>query len=240
MMEWALAGLAFGFAGSVHCVGMCGPLALSLPGAGQVRWRYLAERLLYNLGRAVTYALLGGVVGALGLMVALAGYQQGLSIGVGVVMILGVAIPWVQQRLGALEQRPARLLKRVMTPLRRLYQRGGAAAMLGVGLINGLLPCGFVYAALATASTAGSVSASMLFMAAFGLGTLPAMVGVSLMERLASKTWRARVQRLVPYGVVLVGLLLVARGLSLGTFLSPELREMFGTSIAFASPFLVH
>jgi len=223
-MDWLLAGFAFGFFGSVHCIGMCGPLALSLPGAGASRARYLAERLVYNLGRAVTYTLLGGVFGALGLVASLSGAQQWLSIGVGVVMILGALVPWVSRHVQKLEQVPARFLGRVMKPIQGLYQRGGAGAMLVVGLLNGLLPCGFVYAALATSVTAGDVVTSMVFMAAFGLGTLPAMFGVSLVGRLASASVRTRLQALVPIGLVLVGTLLILRGLSLGTLLSPDLK----------------
>ena len=223
-MDWLLAGFAFGFFGSVHCIGMCGPLALSLPGAGASRVRYLAERLVYNLGRAVTYTLLGGVFGALGLIASLSGAQQWLSIGIGVVMILGALVPWVSRHVQTLEQVPARFLGRVMKPIQGLYQRGGAGAMLVVGLLNGLLPCGFVYAALATSVTAGDVATSMVFMAAFGLGTLPAMFGVSLVGRLASASLRTRLQTLVPIGLVIVGTLLILRGLSLGTLLSPDLK----------------
>ncbi|PEN13590.1 hypothetical protein CRI94_09795 [Longibacter salinarum] len=225
-MDWILAGLAFGFFGSVHCVGMCGPLALSLPGTGRGRWRYLSERLLYNIGRAITYTTLGGVIGALGALVSLSGVQQWLSIGIGLIMILGALIPWVSRRVNRLEHLPARFLGRVMKPIQSLYRRGGFGAMLVVGLLNGLLPCGFVYAALATSVTAGSVYTSMSFMAAFGLGTIPAMFTVSIMGRLASATWRTRLQKLVPIGLVVVGVLLVLRGLSLGTILSPDLKEV--------------
>jgi hypothetical protein len=92
------------------------------------------------------------------------------------------------------------------------------------GVLNGLLPCGFVYAALATALTAGDLVESMTFMAAFGAGTGPAMLGVSLVGRVASAAWRARLQRLVPYGLAFVGLLLIVRGLGLGSMISPLLR----------------
>lgn len=228
-MDWIIAGLTFGFVGSIHCVGMCGPLAMSLPGAGAARWRYLGERLIYNLGRAVTYTLLGGLFGALGLLVALAGYQQWLSLGIGVIMVLSVLVPWVQRRVGQLEQGAGSYLRYVVGPIQSLYRRGGAWAMLGVGILNGFLPCGFVYAALATAVTAGSVSTSMTFMAAFGLGTLPAMWVVSTAKRLASTEWRMRLQRWMPVGVALVGVLLIVRGLSLGVFLSPDLREALFT-----------
>ena len=222
-MDWVLAGITFGFVGSVHCIGMCGPLAMSLPGAGRARWRYLGERLLYNLGRAVTYTVLGGLFGALGWLVALAGYQQWLSLGIGAVMVLGVLVPWVQRRIGQLEQWPGRFMQHVLGPIKTMYQRGGGIAMLGVGLLNGLLPCGFVYAALAVAVTAGSVGTSMLFMAAFGLGTLPAMFAVSVMGRLVDAKWRRRLQTFVPVGVLIVGVLLILRGLSLGVFWSPDL-----------------
>jgi hypothetical protein len=223
-MTWIAAGLAFGFFGSVHCVGMCGPLALSLPGGGRARWQFLAERLLYNVGRAVTYTLLGGAVGLVGTFASLAGVQQGLSIGVGALMIGVATVPWLSRRVSRLEEAPARFTKRVLRPIQGLYRRGGPTAMLAVGILNGLLPCGFVYAGLATAATAGDVEASMLFMAAFGLGTFPAMLGVSLAGRVAGTAWRARLQRLVPVGLVLVGVLLILRGLSLGIpFVSPTL-----------------
>jgi sulfite exporter TauE/SafE len=222
-MTWIAAGLAFGFLGSAHCVGMCGPLALSLPGADRMRGRFLLERLLYNLGRVVTYAGLGGLVGLLGRVVSLAGFQQLLSIGIGILMLLVAAVPWISQHVRRLEQGPSRLLRRVAEPMNRLYRSGGLAAMLAIGLLNGLLPCGFVYAALATAVTAGDPLQSMAFMAAFGLGTGPALLGVSLLGRLLGTTWRARLQRLVPVGLALVGLLLIVRGLALGGMLSPLL-----------------
>mgnify|MGYP001362345369 CR=1 FL=1 len=228
-MDWFLAGLTFGFVGSVHCIGMCGPLAMSLPGVGRARWRFLGERLLYNLGRATTYALLGALFGALGLLVALAGYQQWLSLTIGLAMVLSVLVPWVRRRFGRLERVPAPFLRRALAPVKTMYRRGGAVAMFGIGLLNGVLPCGLVYAALATATTAGSVGVSALFMAAFGLGTLPAMFAASTMGRLLSAEWRLRLQKLVPVGVLLVGALLVLRGLSLGVFLSPDLREALFT-----------
>jgi len=223
MIDWLVAGLAFGAFGSVHCVGMCGPLALSLPGKHQPRWQFWAERGLYNLGRAVTYSLLGVLVGAAGQVVSLAGVQQGLSVGIGAIMILAATVPWVSRQVQRIEQTPSAFLGRVMKPIGTLYRTGGPTAMLIVGLLNGLLPCGFVYAALATAVTTGSVAQSTVFMAGFGLGTGPAMLGVSLLGRVASTQLRTRLQRLVPIGLALVGLLLILRGLGLGSMLSPAL-----------------
>jgi sulfite exporter TauE/SafE len=222
-MHWIVAGLAFGFLGSAHCVGMCGPLALSLPGTHRMRGQFLAERTLYNLGRVLTYTMLGGLVGLVGRGLSLAGVQQGLSVGMGVLMVLVAVVPWVHRQVQRLEQTPSAFLRRVTTPIGSLYERGGLGAMLLIGLLNGLLPCGFVYAALGTAVTAGSVGDSMAFMAAFGLGTGPAMLGVSLVGRLAGTAWRARLRRLAPVGLAVVGVLLILRGLALGGMISPVL-----------------
>ncbi len=225
-MNWLLAGCAFGFVGSLHCIGMCGPLALSLPGEGQGRVQFAVERLLYNLGRAMTYTALGGVVGAAGHVVSLAGAQQALSVAVGGLFVLAATVPWVSRQVTRFEQAPSALLQRVMAPIGTLYRRGGSGSLLIVGLLNGLLPCGFVYAGLATALTAGTAAASMLFMAGFGLGTFPAMLGVSLVGRVASAAWRTRLQRLVPVALALVGLLLILRGLGLGGMISPALSTL--------------
>lgn len=223
MIEWILAGFAFGFLGSVHCVGMCGPLALSLPGGDQPKWQFLAERGLYNLGRALTYTILGVAVGLAGHVVSLAGAQQGLSIGIGSLLILTATVPWIHRHVRHLEQTPSAFLGRVMQPIGSLYRTGGPTAMLLVGLLNGLLPCGFVYAALATAVTTGTVAHSAAFMAAFGLGTGPALLGVSVLGRLASPSLRTRLQKLIPVGLVAVGILLILRGLGWGGMLSPLL-----------------
>ena len=222
-MAWLFAGLVFGFLGSVHCIGMCGPLALSLPGADQNRVRFLAERLLYNLGRALTYTALGGLVGLAGHLVSLSGAQQALSVAIGALFVLAAAVPWVSRQIQALEQAPSDLLGRIMAPIGSLYRRGGAGSLFIVGLLNGLLPCGFVYAGLATALTAGTAAGSMLFMAGFGLGTFPALLGVSILGRVARPVWRTRLQRLVPVGLALVGLLLILRGLGWGGMWSPLL-----------------
>jgi sulfite exporter TauE/SafE len=131
-MNWILAGLAFGFFGSVHCMGMCGPLALSLPGGDQLPGRFLLDRLIYNLGRAATYTGLGALVGAAGHAVALAGAQQAFSIGIGTIMILAAVVPWVSRQVRRLEQVPSAFLRRVTKPMGRLYHSSGLGAMLSL------------------------------------------------------------------------------------------------------------
>ncbi|WP_051141270.1 sulfite exporter TauE/SafE family protein [Salisaeta longa] len=226
MMEWIAAGLAFGFVGSVHCVGMCGPLALGLPGAQHAPWRFLAERLVYNSGRVVTYTLLGALAGTVGLALSFAGLQRVVSVAVGGGMMAAAVVPWVRQQWGRVERGPAQWFGPLMKPIQRLYARGGWVALLGVGLLNGLLPCGFVYAALATAVAAGSLAGSMAFMAGFGLGTFPAMLAVSLAGRVASATWRERLTRFAPIGLFVVGVLLVLRGTAMGAHMQHAVHAL--------------
>ncbi|MEM6782199.1 MAG: sulfite exporter TauE/SafE family protein [Bacteroidota bacterium] len=228
-MDWLLAGVVFGFVGSVHCVGMCGPLALALPGAAVTRVRFFAGRLLYNLGRATTYAALGALLGALGAVVAFAGWQRWLAFGLGVTLVVLALVPVARRTLGRFEGTTARWLGPLLARVGPLYQRGGLPALFAVGLLNGLLPCGFVYAALATAIASGSIAGGASFMAAFGLGTLPAMFALSVAGRRMSARWRTRLARWAPLGLAVVGVLLILRGLSLGLFLSPDVRAALFT-----------
>ena len=75
-----------GFLGSFHCVGMCGPIALAVGGKGSNK--FLFNKIIYNLGRSLTYAMLGLVIGSLGFSLSLAGIQQGISIGMGILVVL--------------------------------------------------------------------------------------------------------------------------------------------------------
>ena len=109
-----------GLGGSLHCVGMCGPLALALAGGDRGGLRFIGGRLLYNSGRMVTYVLLGGLFGLLGGVLQLAGWQQGLSIAVGGIIMLGAVLGLLHRRL-PLASMPARgvaVIKRAL-PLKR-------------------------------------------------------------------------------------------------------------------------
>lgn len=221
-MDWILAGMAFGFLGSFHCVGMCGPLALSLPGSLRYSPAFLGKRLLYNGGRVITYTALGAAAGLLSRVVALGGFQQALSVAAGSLILLALLSRAVRRRVNRWKSLPVRWVNRASEPLKRLFNKDSAGSMLAIGLLNGLLPCGFVYLALTSALTFGSVGSSGLFMAGFGLGTVPAMLGVSMAGTLVSPGFRRRLQRLSPWFIGAVGILLVLRGLALGIpFVSP-------------------
>jgi uncharacterized protein len=224
-----LAALTLGFFGSLHCIGMCGPLALALlPTNGvQSSWARIASgSLLYNVGRVMTYAILGLLFGLLGGAARLAGLQQFLSITTGVVILLWLVLPKHGTRRIETKHHAAAILARLKFSLNRLLRSHRFAAPFGVGMLNGWLPCGFVYLALAGALAQPSVTRSMLFMTLFGLGTMPAMLAIVLPNGWLSPSLRGSLRRAMPVGTVVVAVLLIVRGLAFGIpYVSPILAS---------------
>lgn len=225
--------LLMGLMGGFHCIGMCGPIALALP-AGQDgrRWAYVRGRIAYNLGRVTTYSLLGAVFGLFGFTLNLTGLQQGISV------LSGLLILLLQFAPGNLSGKVARLLgfPTLVASIKRyfstFFRRKGWYALYMTGLLNGLLPCGFVYLALAGSLTAGSVANAALYMALFGAGTIPLMLTLSLSAKMISLRFRNPVQKLVPYVAAAIAVLFILRGLALDIpYLSPELKKVKQTEI---------
>lgn len=221
-MLWA--GFLFGLLGSFHCVGMCGAIALALPGTSGSRSRCVAGRVLYNLGRVSTYTVLGAVAGVLGQGLRLAGWQQSLSLVSGLLILLLVATPESWQTSAASALRLNAVLAKVKNRLAYYYQQPSLGAMYATGLLNGLLPCGMVYLALAGALSAPGATGAAGYMALFGLGTLPLMLALSLSGQLVPLLWRGRMRRAVPVLATVMAGLFIVRGLGLGIpYLSPQL-----------------
>lgn len=221
--ELVWAGLALGFLGSAHCAGMCGPIVLALPGSDQPTPSLVTGRLLYNFGRVITYMILGLVVGLIGVGASLAGYQQLISIITGV-MILAFALLPKRFYNKLLHQSPAFFNNLFGSSFKRLMKNGSPSSLFGIGLLNGLLPCGFVYLGLIGAIAMGSLWGSVAFMGLFGLGTIPLLFAMSLITRFMGADFRFKLQRLLPVGAAILGVLLILRGLALGIpFISPDL-----------------
>lgn len=225
------AAVALGVAGSLHCAGMCGPIAASLPAASSPRWRFLFGRAAYNLGRVSTYTALGAIVGLGGSAVALAGYGRLLSVVSGAMMILLAVAQLVFHRSVPV---PAVLLRLTM-PLRKrlgqLLQRHDMLALFGIGLLNGMLPCGLVTAALAGAAGAGSPMSAAAFMAVFGLGTTPMMAALAVGLPLATDRWRSRLRVAAPIIALVMGGIITIRGMGLGIpMVSPAMPKVVTTS----------
>jgi sulfite exporter TauE/SafE len=221
MNPW-IAAFSLGLAGSLHCVGMCGPLVLALPGGRDKSLpRRLFGRLAYNLGRTVTYAIMGLLAGAFGHVVQHVGLQQFVSILLGVLLLATVFL--------SSRHAPAWVVQRITVPLQKalagLLKRDGARGLFEIGLLNGLLPCGLVLAALAGASLQVGPLRGALYMALFGLGTTPLLFALSLGGlSLRSPRLRPVLNNIIPAVTCTVAVLLILRGLNLGIpFISPNL-----------------
>lgn len=212
MILWTA--FSIGLVGSLHCIGMCGPIALALPYQQGSRWHALGRVLLYNAGRVFTYTTLGTVIGLAGRGLFLAGIQSWMSIALGVLFLIAalfsinlesriVRLPGVHQ-----------LNAWVQTSLGRLLRRQDSASLFGIGALNGLLPCGLVYMAVAGAVTSGSAAQGASFMALFGLGTIPMMAAVAMAGQFISLRWRNRVRKLLPVFLITFALFFIARGLN--------------------------
>jgi sulfite exporter TauE/SafE len=215
-----------GLIGSAHCAGMCGPLALALPATGNRFAQFFIGRLLYNLGRVVTYAALGAVFGLAGQTFAFAGLQRWVSIVAGIVILAGLAAPRFFSGATA-----AGAVHRLKSFFGMALRRRTPGSLFVLGLLNGLLPCGLVYVACAATTANDTVLRGIEYMIAFGLGTVPMMLGISLTGQKLQLALRFKLQRLIPAGLVVVGALLLLRGMALGIpHLSPRLSESPGAT----------
>ncbi|MEM9050901.1 MAG: sulfite exporter TauE/SafE family protein [Bacteroidota bacterium] len=218
-----LPALGLGFAGSLHCVGMCGPIAMAIPVGGGSRSEQIRNYLLYHFGRISAYAILGFLFGVLGFGLNLAGVQQGLSLSVGIFM---VAFIWVPKLFGNMNGGLSKLQSRVTGFMAKRLKSNRPAALLGLGFFNGLLPCGFVYLALAGALVSYNPVDGALFMAVFGLGTIPALLTLALTGRKFGSVLKARFKKLAPILATAIAVLFILRGLGLGIpYVSPELVQ---------------
>lgn len=217
-----LAGFTIGIVGSFHCVGMCGPIALSLPVYDVSSWKKVTFISLYNLGRILAYSLLGALFGLVGMQFFIGGCQQILSISLGVLILFFLIfsrfsssnIPFVNSFTNFIKKHLGNLLRND----KKFYN------YILIGFLNGFLPCGLVYVAVAGAVATGSVLNSALFMAAFGFGTFPIMFTVTVLGKYISMYWRNQMRRAVPVFVGIMAVLLILRGLNLGIpFVSPEM-----------------
>lgn len=225
MWQAAVAGILLGLISSFHCVGMCGPLALALPVHHLQRMQQALAIGLYNIGRVTTYAALGGLFGWLGRGIYIAGFQQWFSIIMGIlILVLAVLFYFLNKSVSPGWLRVFHVgIQRIMG---KLLQKSRLVHYLLLGMANGLLPCGMVYLAIAGALTTTGVQQSVLFMAAFGAGTLPAMLILSFFGIHIKLSLRQQIKKAVPFIIAGMAVLLILRGMNLGIpFVSPVLAD---------------
>jgi sulfite exporter TauE/SafE len=219
--------LTIGLVGSLHCMGMCGPIVVALPLKKHNLASKIAGALLYNSGRIVTYGVIGILFGMLGRGIRLAGFQQWTSILLGVAMVVSVLYPILFRGKITIGSLFAGYSSRLIVRLRKLFADRSYFSLLMIGLLNGLLPCGLVYVAVAGAIASGHVLNGALFMMLFGLGTVPLLLTASLASDMIGQRIRSKMQRMVPYFVFLLGVLFILRGMSLGIpYVSPTAEKL--------------
>ena len=223
MTQAIIMGLTMGLAGSFHCVGMCGPLALSLPLGSTNRLYRILSIISYNLGRTVTYFTLGAALGWGGSRLAMAGHQQTFSIAAGIVLLILVFVGKFLPRIPLFHSYQNRLKKLLAQFLKK---DNNIFSLFIFGVLNGLLPCGLVYMAIASAVIIGGPLHAGVFMAAFGLGTLPLMALLMLTGHLLSFSFRTKIKKALPFFVAVIAVLMILRGLNLGIpYISPAFHS---------------
>jgi sulfite exporter TauE/SafE len=215
-----LTGFLLGVMGSLHCIGMCGPISLALPVPVTLN-RDLAIGI-YNAGRVLTYAVLGLAFGLLGHFVVMGGLQQFLSISCGLLILMMTFFPHSGSNRFA--RFTFSFSQKTRSHFGHLLHRHGLPSFLFLGMLNGLLPCGLVYVALAGATATGEAWTGGAYMGLFGAGTVPAMLALSHFQQLFALPYRSHFKKFVSGFVALTAVLLIIRGMNLGIpYISPEL-----------------
>ncbi len=229
-MELIIAAISLGLLGSFHCIGMCGPIALALPVHQYGSAKKYIGILLYNIGRVATYTSLGVLFGLLGQSFFLGGFQQMLSISIGILLLLSVIISqtkWFNTpSFGFMYS----FINNLKQQLGNLFNKKGLHFLFLIGLLNGLLPCGLVYLGIAGALATGHYIKGAEFMFYFGIGTIPIMYAVAFFGQFITLKYRNVIRQSMPFVVSFMAILLILRGLNLGIpYLSPEFEKNSNT-----------
>lgn len=225
--------LILGLMGSLHCIGMCGPIAFMLPVSQNNKYKKAGQIFIYHFGRLMAYGIIGLLFGLLGKGLYLFGIQQKLSILIGVLMILIVILPYKYiSRLG-LSKPVYRIIGKIKSSLGKALKKKTSDTFLTIGFLNGFLPCGLVYMALLGAIGMGNAFEGSLYMILFGLGTVPLMTAAVYLGGVLKDSAKHRIRQLIPVFVIIIGVLFILRGLGLGIpYVSPKpMVEVVSTEI---------
>lgn len=217
-------GLLIGLFGSLHCVGMCGPIVMAIPIVGETWIKIFTGRILYNAGRITTYALMGLLFGLFGKQLQLIGLQQYISLISGGVILIYLFLPSSLKHKVAHSKIYSMFYDRLKIYFGKLMARKSVVSLYVIGILNGLLPCGFVYVGIAGALTMNTPAEGAIYMALFGLGTFPVMFITATLGNFIHIKLR---KKLIPAMAFLLALLFILRGLNLGIpFLSPKIEKV--------------
>lgn len=222
-----IAALSLGLASGFHCLGMCGPIALSLGLSKEKQLNFYLKNLTYQLGRIITYSFLGLILGMVGEGFSLAGVQSVLTIFSGILLILMALLSFKNLNFESYVPFFSGFLQKVKIKLGYLIGKTGYSSRFLTGILNGFLPCGMVYMALTASLACGSIWQSGFFMILFGLGTLPFMFLAVLFGNMLTTSIRNSFLKIIPFMMIVLGCLFVLRGLEVGIpYISPNKKAL--------------
>lgn len=203
-----LTAFILGLAGSLHCAGMCSPLAFAVTNMSKSVW---LNRLVYNSGRIFTYGMLGAIVSTIGVVLPLEKFQTGLSVGMGALLIVVAFLGIGKIRFSALNGFIGRFTSWIKTRFSTQMQRKTVVSTFLLGALNGLLPCGLSFMALTACLILPTAYEGFYFMLMFGAGTLPVMLGFMSIAQLLVNRFRLSYARVNTVMLIVAGSLLIAR-----------------------------
>lgn len=219
---WWLLALSTGFMGSFHCIGMCGPLQLALPQKQNNDWFNLKNKLIYNFSRVFAYMILGAIFGLLGKGLSLAGFQQKMSIVAGIILLVIAVFNYKSNINNKIMSVWSQKINALFT---KFLTNKSSFSWWILGFINGFLPCGLVYIALAIAVSTESIFQASITMALFGLATIPSLIALSWGWMKINFKWKSYFQKISGVYSLALAFILILRGLNLGIpMLSPKIE----------------
>ena len=220
--------LIFGLISSFHCVGMCGPIAMMLPVDRTNEAKKVLQILTYHFGKIIAYGSIGLVFGLLGKSFYLAGWQQQMSIILGVLMIVVAIVPEKVFARYNFSKPVYKIISNVKSKLGQQFKSKSYSSLFTIGLLNGFLPCGMVYVAIFGAIAMQSVSLGVAYMLLFGVGTIPMLTLVVYLSQLLTFSSRNALQKGIPIVTIVIGILFIIRGLGLDIpYVSPSNLSLF-------------
>lgn len=222
-------GAAFllGFLGSMHCIGMCGPIVLAIPINKKTVIAPYLSNILYNLGRVITYSFIGLIFGFIGESLSIIVLQSHISITLGSIILLYLLIPSKLKSKFKFGGKMVINFGKLKQQISQNLLKTSYFSSIIIGILNGFLPCGLVYAAVAGAVATGDLKEAVNYMAMFGFGTIPAMAFLYHFKSKISIQIRQRINRFIPFGIALVAILMILRGLNLGIpLVSPKIEQI--------------
>lgn len=203
--------LILGIGGSLHCLGMCGPLVMALP-FGSARPEKTALHLsLYLVSKALMYGVQGLVVGTLGLGFRLITSQLVLSVTAGVFVLLVTFWPWIGRKVAL----PIDFDRMIRSWFQKLLANPKWYSFLLYGIFNAMLPCVMILVAFGASAATGHPFGGFLFMFVFGLGTVPALLAAYLSGKYITRRFRLNLQWTSRTIAILLGVVLVVRGMNI-------------------------